>query len=258
MPPPDWNTKAGFDSVYYGTPEYDGHPWTRQRVMLNYHRWKVYPEAQQYADFYTTITDPTNSIVIVGSGFAWSLEILVDQYGYDPALLTGVDTSTWVQGAKDTTEEQEIRDAITAVGLDPDTGRGLELLTRCYFDTRPRATITVLNETLQNQGSRNRVLNAVGGSADFVISELMMSGLSDAEAVLVDQQMTDLDIGQTWHVVMDQFTYTNEAKSWTRIRQPDIDKWDWNTKTLEGWAALMPNSNFVSAFDFRAIGPDVV
>jgi len=101
--PPNWNAKAGFDSVYY-RPAEGSRPAGRPRVVVNYCRWAVYPEAQQYADFYTTITSPTNSIVVIGSGFAWSLEILVDQYGYDPALLTGIDTSTYIQGAKATKE----------------------------------------------------------------------------------------------------------------------------------------------------------
>lgn len=248
--PPNWATKAGFDSVYY-RPAEAGRPAGRPKVIVNYCRWAVYPEAQKYADFYTTITSPTDSIVVIGSGFAWSLEILVDQYGYDPALVTGVDTSGYVQGAKATTEEQDIRDAIAAVGLDPDgivphpvtgeTTTGPEILARCLADTRPRATITVLDETLSNQGSRNRVLAATGGSADFVISELVLSGLTDAEAQLVDSQMASLDIGQTWHVVMDE------------MFQGSIDRHGWNVKSLEEWKQLMPNSSFVSARDFRVV-----
>lgn len=223
---------------------------------MGYSRWTAKPDAEQYAAFYSTVTTPNDTIVVVGSGFAWSLEVLVDDYGYTAGNLTGVDTSTWVQGAKGTTEEQDVRDAITAVGLDPDdpnhvhpvtgeVGRGVELFNRIYTDTRPRASIQVLNETLQNQGSRNRVRSAVGGTIDYCFTELMLEGLTDAEAQLVDGYMADArnGIGGSYHVVVD------------RMRQSDIDRQGWNIKTLEEWAALMPNSYIVSARDFRVVGP---
>lgn len=255
MSPPDWNTKAGYDSVYYGSPEWDGRPNAalRPRVRLNYVRYIGYREAQQYADFYTTITEPTDSMVVIGSGFAWSLEVLVDQYGYNPSLLTGVDTSGYVQGNKGGTEEQEIRDAITAVGLDPDdpnhvhpltgeVGRGKVLFDRCYTDTRPRASIQVLDESLSNNGSRNRVVNAVGGSVDFIISELMLESLTDGQAQVASSQAHQADgAAQVYHLVID------------RMPQAAIDEHGWNIHTLEEWKALIPADTFVSAIDFRVV-----
>jgi hypothetical protein len=259
--PPNWDEKAGFDSVYYGHCEHDGRPGVRDPVRINYTRWKVYPEAEQYASFMDSVTTTADTILVVGSGFAWSLEILVDSYGYTAGNLTGVDTSTYVQGNKDISEEAEIRAAIAAVGLDPDgivphpvTGelaRGPELLARCLVDARPRATIQVLNENLQNNGSRNRVRNAVGGTIDYCFSELMLSGLTDAEAQLVDGYMAETrnGVGASYHIVGDQDA---EGLRW---RQVDIDKHGWNIHTLEEWAALMPNSYLVSAYDFRVIAP---
>ena len=264
MPPPDRNTRAGFDAIWYGSAEKDGCPAVRGPVKVNYIRWKGRALAERLASFYASVTTPADKIVGVGCGYGWSLEVLVDDYGYDPALLTGIDTSPHVQGSKGDTEEADIRAAITAKGLDPDdpahvhpvtgeVGRGKVLFERLYTDTRPRASVRVLDETLADAASRTRVRQAVGGGVDFVFTERQLRYRGDGVVQTIDTRLNAL-VDNVYHIVMDDRVLPSGS---TRLRPSFKARWEWNVKTLEEWAALLPSSYIVSSFDWRVIAPTV-
>ena len=248
MPLKTWSTKADYDGIYYARLEPDGHPASRPAVVVNYCRWLDYPWHQTAATNLISILglQPTQRIVLVGSGFAWTLEALVLEHGFDPARVVGVDTSAYVHSAKATSEEADIRAAISAVGLDPNTGRGAELLARAWDGgARVRAGIRIINETLTNNASRRRTRDAVGQPIDWVISEVMLESLTDNEAILASQNVHAIDAPTTGvaHIVTTQHSGTD------RYGNPV----SFNLKSLAAWKALLPADRFIDALTWEQV-----
>ena len=249
--PRDYSTKAAYDAIYYGTLEPDGHPSTRDGVKVNYSRYLEYPWAQRTATELISILGLSltgasdggaHRIVLIGSGFGWTLESLVVDHGWPAGRVVGIDTSAYVQGNKAVTEEAEIRAAIAVVGLDPDTGRGAELLARGWDGgARVRAGITIIDEALTNNGSRRRARQAVedglGGAAiDFLITEHMLEGLTDNEATVASSNI--------------DATEPQATKAHIVTTTPLIDP-TWNIKSLADWRVLLPNDVLIDGRSFE-------
>ncbi len=138
---------------------------------------------------WASVTD----LIILGGGFGWIAEALIAE-GVNVVV---VDTSPYVQANIDVSEETEIRAALTDRGFDPDN---LPILMdpddpNAIFTGDPyllwtnsgvRTTLTaddILDEDLANNGSRNRVQNALPGNADAILTEFLLeSSENDTEA----------------------------------------------------------------------------
>jgi len=230
MPVVEFNTKADFDSVYSIGMEPDGRPNTRPEVRLQYHRASMFPYSQYRAQKLVELFAwPTaTKILIVGSGFGWTAEAL-ETSGYTNVV--GIDTSAWIQTSQDTSEETEINAAITAVGLNVNTGRGSELKGRMYSTgNRRRSSRAIANEGMQNNGSQNRVRSLLNG-VQVGISEDVLPALSDAEIVDLGLRINLVDAGvQVIHLVTTGGTNQDPRFNW---------------HTLAEYKLLIPSDTFI-------------
>ena len=181
MPVVNFNTKADFDAAYSIGVEISGHPPSRQQVKVGYTRAGMYKFCKYRANKLVEIFNwPIDTaIVFIGAGFAWTAEVLETEHGYINIL--SIDTSTWIQDNQDTTEETDLEGYISAVGLNPSVGEGLTLKNRLFDGGNRRRSIrTILDEGLNNSGSRTRVKNTLDGTVDIAITENVLSTLSDS------------------------------------------------------------------------------
>jgi hypothetical protein len=125
----------------------------------------------------------TDHVCVVGAGFGWGVEAIT--VAANPANIVGIDVSNYITDNVATTEESEIRTEIAAAGLDPDTGRGAEILAFAY-DGQPRSNVIVLNNDASTGPQRNEIRVALGGNnPSVVISE-----------DIIDDSWTDTEIQQ--------------------------------------------------------------
>jgi len=122
----------------------------------------------------------TDDVCVFGAGFGWGVDAIIAETG---ATVVGIDISDYIFAEQANTEETELRAEISAVGLDPDTGRGLELMGILY-DAQPRSNVVILQEDGANAGSRLAIRTALGNNNPSVCI---------AEDI-IDDTWTDIDI----------------------------------------------------------------
>jgi hypothetical protein len=184
--PTNW-TKADFDANYRfrlerrmpgGGPRPDE---GRNGVELHYHRFFMVP---WLADRWATLQPILNilssdAVMVVGAGFGWGVDAVIAETG---ATVVGIDLSQYIADEQGNTEETEIRAAIIADGLDPDTGRGAEIFAFA-FDNQVRSNVIILQEDAATNGSRQAINTALGGNPSVVVYE-----------DIIDDDWTDTDI----------------------------------------------------------------
>jgi len=181
-------TKADYDSNYRyqverrmpggGPPPAEG----REPVRIHYHKLFMQPIlANMWAKLQPILNIlVTDNVCVVGAGFGWGVDALVAETG---ATAVGIDISDYIATAQSTTEEAELRAEVTAVGLDPDTGRGLDVMNFIY-DGLPRSNVIVLNNGASTGPQRQEIRTALGGNwPDVVVYEN-----------IIDDSWTDTDI----------------------------------------------------------------
>lgn len=177
-------TKADYDAAYSIRVEryFGGHPPDRPEVRVNYHKWGMKPILEgRWAKLVPALgLSSSDLICVVGCGFGWGVDALIAESG---ATCVGVDISDYIAAEIGNTEEAELRAVITAAGLDPDTGRGLELMGHIH-DGQPRSNIVFLQTDMSSANERQQIRQALGGNwPTHVIFEDM-----------VDDSWTDTDI----------------------------------------------------------------
>jgi len=184
-------TKQDFDDAYsFRVERYlDGHPNTRAEVRTHYHRWAMVPLLQARWAILQPILNilSTDFVCVVGAGFGWGVEAIIAETG---ALTVGVDISDYVAAEKDSTEEAELRAEVSAVGLDPDTGRGLEIM-NFIFDGSVRSNVVVLQSDAASGPQRTAIRNALGGNWPSVViaEDVIDDTWTDAEIVSMRNSM---------------------------------------------------------------------
>jgi len=178
-------TKAQYDAAYRFRVEryFGGHPNTRPEVVVRYHKWVMRPLlAQVWVNIQSVLNIlSTDDLCIIGAGFGWGVEGAIAVVA--PANIVGIDVSDYIAAEQANTEEAELRAEVAAVGLDPDTGRGLEIMGH-IFDAQPRADVIVLNNDASTGPQRNEIRQALGGNWPSVVV------FED----IVDDTWTDTDI----------------------------------------------------------------
>lgn len=224
--------KALFDAAYDMSAEPDGHPNTRPEIRLHYHRYVLYSESLRRAQFFASHfgLTPDSSVLLVGCGFGWTAEAL-NGMGI-PTI--GTDTSAYIQNNKSLSEDTDIAAAIAATGLSSASGEGLGHFQRLRGDgVRTRANI--LNETHQNNASRNRVRQAfASGTVTLAISEDVVTSLTDAECAQLRTFLAGYSV-PICHFV------TEFAPS----RPP----FGFNSKSLADWKLTFPNDTIIADGD---------
>ena len=180
-------TKADYDAAYSIRAErhFGGAPNAmdgRAEVRVNYHKVFMAPSlANRWARLAPILNlQSTDDICVAGCGFGWGVDGIIAATGAD---VVGVDISDYIAAEQSNTETTELRAAVSAVGLDPDSGRGLELM-GFLDDNLPRANIVILQSDMSTSNERQQIRAALGGSwPNVVIFEDM-----------VDDTFTDTDI----------------------------------------------------------------
>lgn len=228
----DW-LESDFDAAYsFRVERYlGGHPNTREEVRINYHEFSMRPimiaRWQGILPVITPAIQSTDRVLVVGAGFGWGVRALRQRIG---CAAIGIDTSPYIQGAKDSDDTAEISARIAAIGLDPLTGRGLEVLNFCR-EPGARAKELVLDEDMASQGSRNRIRNALGGNPTWICVE-----------DIVDDTMTDLEIT----TLAGQLDQSTAKVFWTYSVKP-------NRSAQE--LATLSNDRVITHGDFQLVLP---
>jgi len=184
-------TKADYDANYRfqverrmpggGPPPAEG----RSPVRLRYHKLLMQPILASMWATLAPILAPnissTDEVCVVGAGFGWGVDAIIVETG--AVNVVGIDISQYIADEQGNTEEAEIRAEISAVGLDPDIGRGADILAFAS-DGLPRSNVIVLNNDAASGPQRQAIRQALGGNwPSVVISEN-----------IIDDSWTDTDI----------------------------------------------------------------
>jgi hypothetical protein len=182
---PAW-TKADYDANYRWRVEryFGGHPNTRPEVVVHYHKWAMQPVLNaMWAKLQPVLNiQSTDYVCVVGAGFGWGVEAVIAETG---ATVVGIDISDYITAEQGNTEETELRAAVTEAGLDPDIGRGLEVMNYIY-DAQPRSNVVILQNDASTGPQRGEIRTALGGNWPSVCI---------AEDI-IDDDWTDVEIGQ--------------------------------------------------------------
>ena len=185
-------TKSQYDGAYsFRVERYlGGHPNTRPEVRLNYHEHFMRPIMVERWKGILSVVAPaiksSDRVLIVGAGFGWGVRALKNRIG---CVAIGIDTSTYIQSTKDTDDRAEIEAKIIAVGLDPTSGRGLEILNFCRTAGN-RSKELVLDEDMASPESRQRIGTALGGSPTWIcVEDIVDDSMTDAEIVTLAENL---------------------------------------------------------------------
>ncbi len=177
-------TKADYDNAYQFRVEryFGGRPNTRSEVVVHYHKWAKQPMIERMWFLLQPILNilPGDHVCIIGAGFGWGVDAIIAETG---ATVVGIDISEYIAAEQGNTEETELRAQIALVGLDPDTGRGLELMGHIY-DGQPRSNVVVLESDAASGPQRNAIRQALGNNWPSVV----------VYEDIVDDTWTDSDI----------------------------------------------------------------
>ncbi len=166
-------TKADYDNNYRcqiernmpggGPPPAEG----RSAVYIRYHKLFMQPIlVSMWARLQPVLNIlAIDKVCVVGAGFGWGVEAVIAETG---ATVVGIDISDYINAEQTNTEEAELRAEVAATGLDPDEGRGLEVMNFIY-DAQPRTNTIVLQEDAASGPSRRRIRTALGGSWPSVV-----------------------------------------------------------------------------------------
>lgn len=190
--------KAAFDGHYDMHAEY-GYERTGKPIRLHYHRYVMNPllVKRAAAVFDLLGLQAGQDVVLVGCAFNWMARALADL----GVRVIGVDTSAYVLGSKDGSEESELRDWITAVGVDPDNDlirnpAGGQINPLDLYMEGGRASPAargwgqILDQDLRTNGSQNSVISAFesqypNAAIRYILTEEVINSITDAQAALV-------------------------------------------------------------------------
>lgn len=168
-------------------------------LRLHYHpflyRKVAEQKAQQLID--AGLVGADDRLIIAGGAFGWlgeALEVLMPG-----CQAVAVDTSPYVQEAKDYSPDDELIESIQASGYDETQGVGLFLFNK-FSDSTPRAAVPVLQEDLTTEESRNTVIAALGELPTRVITEECWQIFPQEVKDLYNTVAADLDIPTT-HII---------------------------------------------------------
>jgi len=188
-------TKADFDDTYQfkverrmpggGPPPAEG----RLGVFIHYHRLHMRPLlAAMWATLQPILNILSSEFVcVVGAGFGWGVEAVESETS---AIVVGIDLSDYIAAEAGNTEEAELRAEVVTGGLDPDSGRGLEVM-GFIFDGQPRSSVIVLQNDAASGPQRQAIRTALGGNWPSVVvaEDVIDDSWTDSEIVSMRNSM---------------------------------------------------------------------
>ncbi len=165
--------------------------------------------------------------MIVGGGFGWIAEALLS-LGFKNVVVA--ETSTYILAEMDNSDEAEIRADIAATGLDPDTGRGAQLLALYSTPGARRGTVQVVNADIMTETGRDAIKAVLGGNPQIIVTEDVCTTLTDAEC---------LDLSAACHAFPGPETVVHAVTALIDRRGTPNPGYNW--KYLDEWKALLPD-----------------
>lgn len=222
--------KSLFDLAYVFDAEPDGHPNTRPAITLHYNRYVLYPEMLRRARFFIQQFNLTASskVLVIGCGFGWTVEAL-NALGI-PAI--GTDVSSYIQGNKALSEDADIDTAVRLAGLDPTNGEGLSHFNRLRAGG-VRTNASVLNEDSGSASSRNRVKSALNSDPTLIITEDIVTSLTDAECASLQTAIVKYGVAIPICHFLTEFANPNAP-------------FFFNSKSLADWKLIFPTATVVA------------
>jgi hypothetical protein len=194
MPIQDWTLQATWDFAYrikadakIGDGRGSRGPRST-RIYTHYHNFVVKNAVGfNMQALVTKLNIVTGArIVVIGAGFGWSVEWL-NANGY---IAIAVDPNQYLISKAPTSEETEITTLITAKGrdknelrIDPSDKIEKPMLDILVRQDGKRTSEILIDEDMKNSGSRRAVWNQFSKNMDYVITENMLSTISDAELI---------------------------------------------------------------------------
>jgi len=205
-------TKADYDASYSIRAEREwGHPSTRTEIRIGYQYEAMKDYINPRWDAIVAHLGLTTSdiIVVAGGGFGWAVEHL-------KTLMPGinavsVDISDYIDAEKDTSDSTELDKYITDGGLDPLTGRGAQIKAK-YSRPGARSKSIILKEGMNNNGSRNRVRQALGNNIPtHIFTENMIQEFTDIEIMDWVNELDKLTNTVKIHIITNEIDRTAES-----------------------------------------------
>ena len=134
---------------------------------------------------------------------------------------------------KSNSEDAEIQAAVNTTGLDSASGPGMVIFNRLRGANGPRAKLAILDEDSMSNQSRNRVKNALGVRPTVVITEDLVTSLTDSEGLALQAQIVQYAPGvRVVHYL-------------TELANPN-PPFNLNSKTAEEWKVMFPSSMIIA------------
>lgn len=270
--PFDNSSRAGYEKYYSEMAESHGWKsgghektgggwWTPPRSSQVYVHYNFFHFGQgqvQLAQQMKTAVGLDNApVALIGAGFGWTGEGLV---AAGTSAVVGTEISPYILSAKDTSDEQDIRDYCARVGIDPDAHwvlgppnhpfalfRDGEWIIRPleWWNPRsstPRSTLTIIDEDGSTGGSRGQIRNALGDDIHHIITEELLNSVTDAEALTVCGFMESIATSRSLTPTGGADVFHMLSPLQNDLRQsPDL-----NWKTYADWRALLDANGFSS------------
>ncbi len=289
MPLKDWDLASTWRDQYRSaiTQYFDRYPSTRPHIEVGYMdfpfgwSWRGNPEwterrffglaKDRAGNLIKTLNLAGKSVAVIGAGFGWTVEGLNER----GISAVGTDTSAWILGELENTEEAEARAALDGAGItgaeqdtfeiqcsvppsvslplpfalksahDPAqaakgrvkwTVNALQFMQRSTWGRPGRGAVgKLLGEDGGSTNSKRSIANAVGGSIDVIITEYALSSLDDNEALSFCALLADL--ASRFGTAGVQVVHLEQPLD------PDLNQDPgYNWKTLAGWRALLDGS----------------
>jgi len=243
VPIQDWTLQSTWDNAYkikadarIGDGRGSRGP-RETRLYTHYHNFALKNSASlRMQQLVTKLNIVTGSrIVVIGAGFGWSVEWL-NANGY---IAIAVDPNQYLITKAPTSEEPEITTLIESTGRDKNElridvhgdGKEKPILDILVRQDGKRTSETLIDEEMKNNGSRKAVHNVISKNMDYVITENLLSTLSDAELITVAQNLDSFKKLQANVPIIHLDTWTDESQD------PD-----YNWKTGAEWRTFFDNT----------------
>ena len=249
--------KSTFDSLYKTKAWSHGTRGWNKPISFNYQWWGQRRRTRALANTYLTLPGMASiqDIAIVGGGFGWTAEVLAES----GRNAISVDIGDYIIANENVSEEQEIRDTLTAQGLDPDNlpifmdpndpNREMQNNEIWGYWLRPdgkRTSIPVEQEDLSTNASVRNVKQRLGNNIDVILSEFVLDSMeTDAEALSVIENCERLRPNPACNVV--HILSTGLSTKGPVLLNKDRD----------GWRALLDSNGFTDHYIFDR-GPEVL
>ena len=177
-------TKEQFHKSYSIGVESMGYPASRMPVRMQYHRCVMMEMKRGHAAIVANELPGGSTVLVIGAGFGWLEEILREMRA--DLHIVSSEISEYVHSVKNTTEQKDIEDNMTAVGLTVEDERWHELMGICLDGKRSR--VSLFAHDITNLTGRESLIQLIDTDVyDYVITEDVLPCITgDASDLLVN------------------------------------------------------------------------